>query len=359
MPPPVTYGPLDEGRLDLGGMLDVAGGPVGAGKSIRPPKLAIPAARPGTAGEAAEVPPLVKKLDGTISDVVVGGGGRYLLLTLSDASKLAVFDTNAAEIVKTIPLPSPNAIVAAGATKFLIAFPEQKLIQRWNLETLHREGSSRALPIKGRLKSLVLGSDSNGPALAFWTIVEDTHIDQTVFSFIDVESLKVPRVVLVAGWGTRGIVSASGGSFRLLEFANNPGLKSEPLHIRASAGGTLFTMWDTSQLPSGFQTLASDGRVLMAIYKHESPGHLAPGPDGRTVFTGRAGRLDIDGNPLGRDDLETSCAPRADDSVVRPGLLPQHQRPGVDRPGRPPGANLVERRSQGYRSCHQRAEPAC
>ena len=79
-----------------------------------------------TEGEAAEAPPLIKKLDGTISDVVVGGGGRYLLLTLSDASKLAIFDTNAAEIVKTIPLPSPNAIVAAGATKFLIAFPRAK-----------------------------------------------------------------------------------------------------------------------------------------------------------------------------------------------------------------------------------------
>jgi hypothetical protein len=302
VPPPMTYGPLDEGRLDLGGILEIASAPVGAGKSIRPPKLASPAARPSTEGEAAETPPLIKKLEGTISDVVVGGGGRYLLLTLSDAGKLAIFDTSAAEIVKTIPLPSPNAIVAAGATKFLIAFPEQKLIQRWNLETLRREGGSRALPIKGRLKSLVLGSDSNGPALAFWSIIEDTHIDQTVFSFIDLESLKVQRVVLIAGWGTRGIVSASGGSFRLLEFANSPSLKVEPLHMRASADGTLYTMWDTSRLPSGFQTLKSDGRVLMAVYKPESLGLIAPGPDGQTVFTGRAGRLDMDGNPLGHDE---------------------------------------------------------
>ncbi len=97
VPPPMTYGPLDDGRLDLGGMLDFASEPVGAGKSIRQPKLAIAAARPSTDGEAAEAPTLNKKLEGTISDVVVGGGGRYLLLTLSDASKLAIFDTNAAE----------------------------------------------------------------------------------------------------------------------------------------------------------------------------------------------------------------------------------------------------------------------
>jgi hypothetical protein len=309
VPASESYGPLDEGRLELGGMLEFAGTSVGAGKSIRPPKLDIPTAGRSTTGEAAEAPALTKKLDGTISDVAVGGGGRYLLITLSEASKLAVFDVNSAEIVKTIPLPSPNALVAAGATKFLIAFPEQKLIQRWTLETLRREGSSRALPIKGRLKSLVLGSDSNGPALAFWAIAEDTHMDQTVFSFIDMESLKVPRVAVIAGWGTRGIVSASGGSFRLLEFANSPGLKAEPLHIRAGAGGTLFTMWDTSRIPSGFQTLVSNGRVLMAIYKHESLGHLAPAPDGRTVFTGRAGGRDLDGRPLKQDEPKPASPP--------------------------------------------------
>ena len=114
-PPSETYGPVDPGRVELGGVLDVDGVPLGAGKSIRPPKLVIPEAQLNTGGEAAQDSPLVEKLDGTISDVVEGGGGRYLLLTLRNARKLAVFDTNAAAIVKTIALPSPNAIVAAGA----------------------------------------------------------------------------------------------------------------------------------------------------------------------------------------------------------------------------------------------------
>jgi len=134
-------------------------------------------------------------------------------------------------------------------------------------------------------------------------------MDQTVFSFIDVNSLKVLSVGLVVAWGTRGIVSASGGSFRLLEFANNPGLKGEPLHIRASAGGALFAIWDTSRIPSGFQTLTVRGKVLMAIYKHEILGHLAPGPDGRTVFSSRAGRLDIDGNALDPTEGKSAAPP--------------------------------------------------
>jgi hypothetical protein len=307
--PAFTYGPADQGRVDLGGVLDVDGVPAGAGESIRPPKIPIPEAQLSSGGEASQVSPLLRKLEGTISDVAVGGGGRYLLLTLSDARKLAVFDANSADIVKTIPLPSPNAIVAAGASKFLIAFPEQRLIQRWDLPSLRREGGSHPLPIKGSLKALVLGSDSTGPALAFWAIAEDAVMDQMVFSFIDVNSLKVPSVGLVAAWGTQGIVSASGGSFRLVESAMNPGLKSEPLHIRASAAGALFTIWDTSRIPTGFHTLLARGKIVSAIYKHESPGHLIAGADGRTVFSGRAGRLDLDGKPLDGEEGKLATPP--------------------------------------------------
>ncbi len=45
---------------------------------------------------------MVRCPEGEISDVTVGGGGRYLILTLGDVHKVAVFDVNAAEFVKTI-----------------------------------------------------------------------------------------------------------------------------------------------------------------------------------------------------------------------------------------------------------------
>ena len=310
MPGPTAIkGPPDQGLIELGGVLDIDGIPAGAGKSIQPPRIAVPKAKLSTDNDAQPESPLIKKLDGSLSEVAMGGGGRYLLLTSSSTRKLFVFDANAAEIVKTISLPSPNVIVAAGASKFLIAFPEQKLIQRWDFPTLRREGSSRALPIKGPLKALVLGSDSNGPALAFWTLKQDTYIDQTVFSFIDIGSLKALGAGMVASWGTWGYVSTSGGTFSLQEFSNNPGLKSEPLHIRAAAGGALYTIWDTSSVPTGFHTLIAQGKVLKAIYRHESPGHLIAGPDGRTVFSGRADRLDVDGNALDHKEARTDALP--------------------------------------------------
>jgi hypothetical protein len=239
---------------------------------------------------------LVRRLDGTISDVAIGGGGRFLILTLKNAAKLVVFDVNAADIVKTIPLPSANVLVAAGARKLLVAFPEERLLQRWDLATLQREGGSRISPIDGRLIRLALGSDSDGPALALWSPATDAAgQDLAQFSFIDPDSLTVPRVGLVATRGTRCSLSTSGGSFVVVE---GPGLSGGDLmHVRAAAGGDLFGIWSGGS-PSGFRTISMHGRALIAPYEHISCGHLVPGPDGRTVFTGFSGRLDLDGNPV-------------------------------------------------------------
>jgi hypothetical protein len=260
--PPGPTGPPDQGRLDLGGELDIEGVPLprGAGQAIRPPQVAIPAARLSPGAEEGSTAPLVLRLDGTISDVAVGGGGRYLLLPLKEARKLAIFDANRAAIVKTIPLPSPNALVTAGARKALIAYPDEKLIQRWDLPTLRREGASRRLPIEGPLTALVLGSDSDGPALASWTIEKGVLTEQNVFSLIDLESLKVLRVGLIASSGTWGTVSASGGSFRLPEFVSSPGRNGTPLHIRAAAGGALWPSGTRLESPPGSRRSGCEGR---------------------------------------------------------------------------------------------------
>src|SRR5262249_11696285 len=71
-------------------------------------------------------PAVVRWTEGKIRDVIAGGGGRYLALTLAEARKVAIFDSNAAGIVKTIPLASDDALLAAGATKLVIAYPREK-----------------------------------------------------------------------------------------------------------------------------------------------------------------------------------------------------------------------------------------
>ncbi len=291
--------PADE-KLQLGGRLDVDGVPKGAGKSIRPPSVKIGAARlvPGT--DKPSEPPLVISLDGTISDVIAAGGGRYLLLVQKDAHKMSVFDVNEAAIVKTIPLASTNALVAGGASKILIAFPDEGLLQRWDLGTLKKDGGSRSSPIDGTLRAIAIGPDSDGPVLAFWVApVKPQNFDKTWLSLIDLDALKVLRAGSPERRGSayyKGFqgLSKSGGA--LDGVAEGPGSWT---HLRGSPGGALFTLWSTSAWPITFHTLALHGASLVATSERGPVGFIVPGQDDRITYTGEGGRLDVDGKPAG------------------------------------------------------------
>jgi len=272
----------DDDQVTIGGPLDVDGAPRGAIETIRPPM--IPpldgVAGPPPAGGAPKGA-LVRALKGEVSDVAVGGGGRYLLLVSKKARKLAIFDVNAADVVKTVSLPTDNVLVAAGARKFIVAFPDEELIQRWDLEHLTVEGGFRPSPIKGELKDLAMGSDSDGPLLAYWNPSKPSYGPQRL-SFIDLNTLDVLKVGPVSG--THCEVSPTRGTFTL------GGGISE---LRASPGGNLFGVGQ-------FATLSVRGGRLGAYSEDiHASGFVAPGADGVTIFTGLLGRLDAFGNTVG------------------------------------------------------------
>ncbi len=245
----------DDGLLILGGTLDVTGASLGASREIRPPRVSIPAARLTPGVDKKSQAPLVRRLGGTIGDVAVGGGGRFLLVALKEARKLAVFDVNAADVVKTIPLASTNVLIAAGANKLLIAFPEEQVLERWDLGTLEREGGSHISPIDGWIRALAMGSDSDGPALALWyprargypAYLKASNYffgePGARFSFIDLDRLSVLKAGSIEFGKSAPIkesdsLSTSGGSFVLQpELGQRRGYK---VYLRASAGSDLF-----------------------------------------------------------------------------------------------------------------------
>jgi WD40 repeat protein/S1-C subfamily serine protease len=254
--------------------------------------------------------PSVRRLSAPVEDIAVGGDGRFLCLKLK-GPVLAVFDVTAADFTKTIKLRSEKALIAAGSDLLVVAYPDQPAVERWSLTDLNSQGKRAPSPIRGRIQSLALGSDSEGPLIVVWSPSKNGGApEQARFSFLDPETFTTLKVGEVTSDGSEGIVrvSPSGGSIVL-----HPTLRDR-VHVRASPRGDLFTIWQTSSSPSGFQTLALRGRTLRTVYKPEAWGHLVPGycPNqylpGISIYTGRGGVRDSEGNVF-RDRPEQFLPP--------------------------------------------------
>jgi S1-C subfamily serine protease len=275
----------------VGGTLNAQPGLQGAGKAIRPAPDTIPEASysSGPARFDGEGSPLERVLPGKIFEVATAGAGRYLLLQLRDVRKLAVFDANVADVVKLLPLPSDQVLVAGGAEKFVLLFPDEKLIQRWDLASLSRE-ESKQIPIRGKVVAAAMGSDSKGPVLVSWG-TESGTINNRAFSLIDVGSLKAlqPRQFVQGQQNWNGNTAHPSPALVLNPFGHG----SQPPEIRASAEGRAFGIWNPSVSPTGFQTLALYGGTVESFYDHRGSGSLVPGQDSSTIYTATDGIRDL------------------------------------------------------------------
>ena len=155
------------------GMLGNDASPAAAPPSTVAAKSANPPTRPVVVAPIA--PPaldrdkIVRPLPGAIADLVVGAGGRYIIMRLAGQQVLAVFDVQAAKVVKQIPLAEENVQLAAGAERLVVIFPQAKLVHLWNLKTLQRERSV-LLPenvSSHTIHQFCMGSASAGPLFLY------------------------------------------------------------------------------------------------------------------------------------------------------------------------------------------------
>lgn len=108
-----------------------------------------------------------RKLPGRAGDIVLGGGGRFVIVSIPESKKIAIFDVNQAEFVKYLPMDESDVFLAAGMEKLFICLPVSQRIQRWSLRTFERE-SSDSLPLLPRndpVKAACMGWASDGPLL--------------------------------------------------------------------------------------------------------------------------------------------------------------------------------------------------
>jgi hypothetical protein len=202
------------------------------------------------------------KIDAPIADVAVGGGGRYLILHLPKLKKLAVFDVNVAKITKFIAAPGANVKFTAGLDKLVLALPETRRLERWNLKTLELEHSA-GIPDKFEFVAMSMGSATSGPITV---LAKEGRFPSDKYFSLDLKTLKPSEIL----WPRGQPQSFSGNQ----------------THLRTSFDGTALGAWHTNGYPNGAQWIKWTGAIPTILYEHATRGHVVPGPRGKTLFTG-------------------------------------------------------------------------
>ena len=232
-----------------------------------------PAAGTSPVGRAAG--DIYLKLPATYEDVCAGGGGRFLVFSLTSLQKLAVVDVFAAKIIGYVPV-ADNCLFAAGADKLVVIYPEKFVIQRFDLETRKLE-TTQPLPAETPATLVAMGCASHGPVLVG---VGDRRVGAQAL-LLELDTLKP----LVCKMPQQYSVELDAGS-----------------RVRASADGRVFAAWRTSGSPSGLELLVFDGRELAQFYEHTTAGWVAPNETGDRIYTVRG----IYTNQLRRSDSSAS-----------------------------------------------------
>jgi S1-C subfamily serine protease len=297
--PFAAHSTIDSRGLKLDPLAPISVGARGIAASIKPPPIP-PSGR-------KDVP-----VEGIIADVVVGGGGRYLLLVLGESRRLAVFDVDVARVIGHIPLPSRDALVAAGAQAAFLFDPGSKILETWDLKTRTRTGS-RPFLTNCRVSNITMGSDSIGPLLVYWQDGQpqgkrkgipnrkmQERLEAGYFTLIDPASFRAARFIQPnLGADVDGRPgSPEPGDARILPPAASirfiPRLgprwdgdvfpPANYLQIRASADGRAFGIWAEHDLER--VALVLDKSALQCFDMSELPGsgRVIPGPDGATIF---------------------------------------------------------------------------
>jgi hypothetical protein len=107
------------------------------------------------------------RLLSSVGDVCVGGGGRFLLVSLPQAKQVAVFDASQAKVVKYLAVAGDTPRIAASMDKLFVADRSTGVIQRFSLRTFEKELTVPlpALPGQAQVDALVTGSGAAGPIL--------------------------------------------------------------------------------------------------------------------------------------------------------------------------------------------------
>jgi hypothetical protein len=231
-------------------------------------------------------------LPGPVRDVASAGGGRYLLLTVTNPLQLAAYDMKDNRVVKSIPLIADDVFAAAGKTKFVVVSPGLNVIQRYDIVTLERE-KDVPLPARTRTLGIGMGSLSEGPVFVVWQAASTQPQQQTSaqISFLDLDQLQAIKLHTVNAVDPKRanaqISLRDVKSFPVPMNLFHMVAARQSLQVFASAGGDLFT---AQTFPSGLfvsiwnKPSGKAARQATPDFADQAP--FLPCPDGRRILVG-------------------------------------------------------------------------
>lgn len=200
---------------------------------------------------------LERKLPSTITDVAVGGGGKFILLLLTQVRQVAVFDVSQARVIKYIPVEDDDVHLAAGQEKLFIAMNNKRVLQRWDLEALTLEATV-PLPCQS-VQFLLMGYASHGPL-----IISKPRENDNGTLYLNIETLKE---LPVAHTNEIGYDASYGCQWRI------------------SGDGTVLAGWTHGISPASFGTHILKGLTLHRYTGGERLAYCRPGRDGKVLYT--------------------------------------------------------------------------
>ncbi|MGC3967915.1 MAG: hypothetical protein QM775_11260 [Pirellulales bacterium] len=221
-------------------------------------------------------------LPGLVNDTSVGGGGRYLLLSLNSLQKVGVFDVRDGKIKKYVNIDSDDFLVAGGASKFVVVDRANHKLQAWKFDALDQPAEQAKIDMSGRkqILSAAMGLASEGPlALAF-------QDDGTRGIRSTAELFALDGLAPIAG--VRELFASA--------FRNASSSSEVRFNLWASPDGTMFQVVSRAR---SFRAYVSNGLVTGTNDVSISPtydptGEYQPHYDGRT-YSMRSQLLAADG----------------------------------------------------------------
>lgn len=222
------------------------------------------------------------ELNGSVSEVALGGGGRYVVIQTEPEGEIIVFDVSQGSIIYRFSVDA-GTLIAASAEFLITVTPFDKSVEFRPFDNL-AQPRRKELPIDCAIMDIAVGFASHGPLCISWAEGAGES-DRAYMSFLELPTLEpvIPRGVFQSSYGgnPNRLPIGRWGEFQGMHvhsFGDQP-------RLRASASGNVFGCWSLGHSPSGLGISTFDDGSILTYYEHTSVGHIAPSADGQYVCT--------------------------------------------------------------------------